>query len=39
MKYKDPGYNRLLVGDLYHLESNQFGNLTIKENELGAKSA
>lgn len=32
MKYKDPGYNRLLVGDLYHWEFDQRGNILIKEN-------
>jgi len=39
MKGKDLGYNRLLIGDIYHFESDQFGNLVIKENGLRAKSA
>ena len=32
MKYKEPGYNRLLVADFFHWELDQIGNLVIKEN-------
>ena len=33
MKYKHTGYNRLLVGDLYHWEANNKGNLLVEENQ------
>ena len=32
MNYKHTGYNRLLVGDLYHWEKDVYSNLEIKEN-------
>jgi len=32
MQYKDPGYNRLMVGDFYHWESDEYGNILIEEN-------
>jgi hypothetical protein len=32
MRYKDPGYNRLLVADLYHWEKGDIGSLLVKEN-------
>jgi len=37
MKYKDMGYNRLLVADFYHWESDNTGNFLIKENFQKAK--
>ena len=39
MRYKDPGYNRLLVADFYHWESDPDGNLTIKGNYQKATTA
>ena len=32
MKYNNPGYNRLLVGELYHWEPEQDGYYAVKEN-------
>lgn len=32
MNYKYKGYNRLLVADLYHWETDDIGNLLIKPN-------
>ena len=32
MRYKDKGYNRLLVGDFYHWESEIDGNFAIAQN-------
>lgn len=32
MQYKDPGYNRLIVADIYHWELDGNGNILIEEN-------
>lgn len=37
MRYKDTGYNRLLVGDLYYWENNDFVNLSDKMAEFNDK--
>jgi len=39
MKYKDKGYNRLLAGEVYNLETNNFENLLAEDSLQNKKTA